>query len=204
MEISVHFKFGVMMKQWGLLGLIVVSTLCLRVEAHTDITVHQAYTMMHEDPNIIVVDGREESDYCGTLGHVPGAYNYPYNSGVFQNNYTDFNPNEPIMLICHSGTRSNNGSNFLDSKDFLLVYDILGGTSLWDNYYPTVGCIDNDKDGINDDLDNHPDAFNPTQAEIIWLGDFAGFANLWRMDGANGLIMEDLLNFCQHWLEATP
>ena len=192
------------MKQWGLLGLVVVSALCLPAEAHIDITVHQAYTMIQDDPNIIVIDVREESEYCGILGHVPGAYNYPYNSGVLQNNYTDFDPNEPIMLICHSGTRSNNAANFLDSKDFLLVYDILGGTSLWDNYYPTVGCVDNDKDGFNDDLDNHPDAFNPTQAEIIWLGDFAGFANLWQTGGAYGLTMEDLIIFCRHWLEVIP
>ena len=192
------------MNKWGYFGLLFLFALCLSVEVHIDVTVQQAYTMMQDDPNLIVVDVREESEYCGTLGHVSGAYNYPYNSNVLQNHYTVFDPNEPIMLICHSGTRSNNAANFLDSKDFLHVYDILGGTSTWDNYYLTVGCVDNDKDGLNDDLDNYPDVFNPTQADVVWLGDFAEFSTQWQMGGTNGLIMEDLISFCLHWLDATP
>ena len=192
------------MNKWGHIGLLVLFVCCLLAEAHDDVSVQQAFTMMQGDPNLIVVDVREESEYCGTLGHVPGAYNYPYNSNVLQNHYTVFDPNEPIMLICHSGTRSNNAANFLDLKDFLHVYDILGGTITWGNYYPTVGCVDNDKDGLNDDLDNSPDVFNPTQADVVWLGDFAEFSMQWQMDGTNGLIMEDLIIFCQHWLDAIP
>ena len=192
------------MNKWGYFGLLFLFALCLSAEAHIDVTVQQAYIMMQDDPNLIVVDVREESEYCGTLGHVAGAYNYPYNSNVLQNYYTDFDPNEPIMLICHSGTRSNNAANFLDSKDFLHVYDILGGTITWDNYYPTVGCVDNDKDGLNDDLDNYPDVFNPTQANMVWLGDFAELAARWQIQGANGLTMEDLSSFCQHWLDPIP
>ncbi len=191
------------MNKWGSFALLVLFSLCLSAEAHIDVTVQQAYTLIQNDPNLIVVDVRRESEYCGTLGHVPGALNYPYTDGVLHN-YTDFDPNEPIMLICHSGSRSNGAADFLDSKDFFPVYDILGGTSTWDNFYPTVGCVDNDKDGLNDDLDNYPDVFNPTQAHIVWMGDFALFSKQWQMGGSNGLTMEDLTNFCQHWLDAIP
>lgn len=192
------------MNKWVYLGVLFISIVCVPANAHTNISVQQAYTMMQNDPNLVVVDVREESEYCGSLGHVPGAYNYPYNSNVLQNNYTDFNPNEPIMVICHSGSRSNNAANYLDSKGFSQVYDILGGTITWDNYYPTVGCVDSDKDEFNDDLDNHPDAFNPTQADMVWLGDFAEFSARWQMSGADGLIMEDLISFCLYWLDSAP
>ena len=45
--------------------------------------------MMQDDSDLIVADVREESEYCGVLGHVSGACSYPCNSSVRQNTYTD-------------------------------------------------------------------------------------------------------------------
>ena len=140
------------MNKCGCLGLLVFFASPLLAKAHTDITVQQAYAMMQNDPNIIVVDVREESEYCGKLGHVSGSDNYPYISGVFQKRHTDFGPNKSIILICHSGNRSNKAAKLLDSKGFLKVYDVRGGTKAWHKDYPTVGCDDDDKEGQNDDL----------------------------------------------------
>ena len=120
-------------------------------KAHTDITVQQAYAMLQNDPNIIVVDVREESEYCGKLGHVEGADNYPYMSGVFQKRYTELDPDKPVLLICHSGNRSNKAAKLLDSKGFLKVYDVRGGMKAWHKDYPAVGCDDDDKDKDKDD-----------------------------------------------------
>jgi hypothetical protein len=36
-----------------------------------------------------------------------------------------------------------------------------GGMSAWE--WETVGCIDSEGDGVNDDLDNCPDHHNPGQ-----------------------------------------
>ena len=140
------------MNKWSCLGLLVFFASPLLAKAHTDITIQQAYAMMQNDPNIIVVDVREESEYCGKLGHVSGSDNYPYISGVFQKRHTDLDPNESIILICHSGNRSNKAAKLLDSKVFLKVYDVRGGMKAWHKDYPTVGCDDDDKERPNDDL----------------------------------------------------
>jgi rhodanese-related sulfurtransferase len=140
------------MNKWRCLGLLVFFALPLLAEVHTDITIQQAYAMMQNDPNIIVLDVREESEYCGKLGHVAGSDNYPYISGVFQKRYTDFDSNKSIILICRSGNRSNKAAKLLDSKGFLKVYDVRGGIKAWHKDYPTVGCDDDDKEGLNDDL----------------------------------------------------
>ena len=142
------------MNKWKYVGMFVFFALPLLAKAHTDITVQQAYTMLQEDPNIIVVDVREESEYCGKLGHVEDAENYPYTSGVFQKRYTDFDPNKSIILICHSGNRSNKAAKLLDSKGFFKVYDVRGGMKAWHKDYPAVGCDDDDKEGLNDDLNS--------------------------------------------------
>ncbi|MHC4962991.1 MAG: rhodanese-like domain-containing protein [Planctomycetota bacterium] len=141
-----------MMNKWKYVGMFVFFALPLLAEAHTDITVQQAHAMIQNDPNIIVIDVREESEYCGKLGHLSGSDNYPYISGVFQKRYTDFGPNKSIILICHSGNRSNKAGKLLDSKGFLKVYDVRGGMKAWHKDYPTVGCDDDDKEGPNNDL----------------------------------------------------
>lgn len=137
------------------------------VLAHTDVNVPDANNMISSNSNVIIVDVREYSEYCGVLGHIPGAYNYPWNSGVLQNSYEDLLPDDEILVVCYSGGRSNLAANFLDSKGYLYVYDILGGTSGWKNTYgyTTVSCVDSDGDGFNDDLDNCPGVYNPLQTD---------------------------------------
>ena len=135
--------------------------------AHTDINVPDANDMISSNSNLLIVDVREHSEYCGELGHIPGAYNYPWSSGVFNNSYEDLLPQNEILLVCKSGGRSNSAANFLDSKGYLYVYDMLGGTVAWKNTYgyKTVDCVDSDGDGFNNDLDNCPNVYNPDQAD---------------------------------------
>ena len=142
------------MDKWKYVGLFVFFALPMWAKAHTDITVQQAYTMLQEDPNIIVVDVREESEYCGKLGHVASSDNYPYTSGVFQKRYTDFDADKPILLICRSGNRSNKAAKLLDSKGFLKVYDVRGGMKAWHKDYPTVGCDEDAEKEPDDDSDS--------------------------------------------------
>ena len=139
-----------MMNKWKYVGMFVFFALPLLAEAHTDITVQQAYTMLQNDPNIIVVDVREESEYCGKLGHVEGADNYPYTSGGFQKRCTDFDADKPILLICRSGSRSNKAAKLLGSKGFLKVYDVRGGMKAWHKDYPTTGCDEDDGEEPDD------------------------------------------------------
>ena len=138
---------------------------CTSVWAHTDVSVSQALDMVNTNPQLIVVDVREEgSEYCGPLGHIPGALNYPWSSGVLEDRYDELPIDGEILVVCHSGGRSNSAANFLDAQGFTSIYDMNGGMSSWTG--ETVGCVDSDNDGLNDDLDNCPDDNNPDQEDV--------------------------------------
>jgi len=178
---------------------------CASSFAHTDINIPDANAMLNSDPNIIVIDVREADDYCTEYGgHVPGALNYPWNSDYFETYYTDFDVNDILYLICKSGSRSNSAANFLDGEGYNYVYDILGGTSDWyyDYSYDTVGCVDSDEDGINDDLDNCPSVYNPAQADFD--GDRIGNccdANFPLLDGYDPVDFFDVAILAVNWLD---
>ena len=116
------------------------------VWAHTDVSVEDAQVMVNTNPQLIVVDVREEgSEYCGSFGHIPGALNYPWSSGVLEDRYDELPIDGEILVVCHSGGRSNTAANFLDSQGFTNIYDMMGGMSAWVNEgYDTVGCCYSD------------------------------------------------------------
>jgi rhodanese-related sulfurtransferase len=205
-----------------------------QVLAHTDIFIPDANEMISSNDDLIVIDVREPDEYCGSLGHVAGAYNYPWTSDVLENSYEDFSLDDIILVICNSGGRSNSAANFLDSKGYLHVYDIVGGTSGWKNTYgyTTVGCVDTDGDGFNDDLDNCPDIHNLLQTDSdddgignacdndcpdldgsspVNLLDFAALALNWQLSGQDipgDLNMDEIVDpndlsiFCLYWLSS--
>jgi rhodanese-related sulfurtransferase len=130
--------------------------------AHTDISVVDANDLMSSTSSLIIVDVREDSEYCGELGHIPGAYSYPWNSGVFQDSYKDYSHDAKLLIVCRSGYRSNAAAKFLDSKGYLHVYDMLGGTIAWKKThgYKTVGCVDSEQPPIQENLTSEPKASN--------------------------------------------
>jgi len=132
--------------------------------AHTDVTPEEARDMIDTKDDLIVVDVREkDSEYCNDEGHIPGALNYPWVSGVLEANYEELPLDGEILVVCHSGVRSNLAAEFLDSKGFLYIFDMEGGMAAWE--WDTVSCVDSDNDGVNDDLDNCPNEYNPNQED---------------------------------------
>ncbi len=140
--------------------------------AHTDSTPLEAKDMIAANDQLTVIDVRELNEYCGVDGHIPGALNYPLIAGVLEAGYGDFAIDDAILVVCHSGFRSNQAAEFLDAKGYLNIYDMTGGMSYWE--WETVGCVDSDGDGLNDDLDNCPEHYNPNQEDKNQngLGDF--------------------------------
>ncbi len=165
----------------SLFCLIFVSSVGFSTSAgvHTDVTPQEAKNMIDTNEQLIVVDVREEeSEYCDEdptpptpPGHIPGALNYPWTSGVFQERYQELPLDGEILLVCHSGNRSNQAAEFLDSKGYKYVYDMVGGMKAWE--WDTVLCLDKDNDGVNDALDNCPEVPNPKQedTDLDGLGD---------------------------------
>ena len=119
--------------------------------------------MIDSKDQLIVIDVREPSEYCGITGHIPGALNYPWYSYGLRQRYEELPRDGEILVYCHSGNRSNQAADFLDDNGFLHIYDMNSGILAWQ--WDKVGCVDSDGDGINDDLDNCPNNFNPSQAD---------------------------------------
>ena len=119
---------------------LVISNPC--VFAHTDVTLQQAKDLIDSTGDLIVIDVRETYEYCDEDGHIPGALNYPWNSGVLRTQYEELPTDVPILVVCRSGGRSNQAANFLDSKGFPEVYDMLRGMSSW--IWETEPCVDPD------------------------------------------------------------
>lgn len=98
--------------------------------------------MINSNPQLIVVDVREQSEYCSTTatppGHIPGARLYPWNSQVLHNRYEELPAGAPILVVCGVGGRSALASQFLCSNGLTAVYNMTGGMSVWTG--ATVGC----------------------------------------------------------------
>jgi glyoxylase-like metal-dependent hydrolase (beta-lactamase superfamily II)/rhodanese-related sulfurtransferase len=75
----------------------------------------------------IVIDVRESWEFA--QGHVPQARLIPL--GEFAQHLNEFDPAQPIALICASGGRSQSAAALLGQKGFETVYNVLGGTLTW-------------------------------------------------------------------------
>ena len=167
--------------------------------AHTDVTPQDANDMIDANDQLIVLDVREVSEYCNPPGHIPGALNYPWSSGVLLERYEELPQDREILVVCRSGGRSNQAANFLDSQGFLYVYDMLGGMLAWE--WETVVCVDSDGDSVNDDLDNCPNDYNPSQTDSD--GDGVGNAcdlDCPNLDGLNPVNFIDFSILADNWL----
>jgi len=148
-------------------ALVESSSTTTSVMCYSDVTPEQAKNMIDTNEQLIVVDVREESEYCNAAatppGHIPGALNYPWNSGVLQARYSELPIDSDIVVVCGVGGRSKKAAQFLCSQGYNSVYNMTGGMSAWQ--WETIVCIDSDGDGINDDLDNCPNINNPDQKD---------------------------------------
>ena len=104
---------------------------------HSHISAQEAKTFMDTNPEVIILDVREEFEYCGDK-HIPRAVNYPWNSGVLIEKYNELPIDKDILVVCRSGRRSHRASNFLDSKGFSSIIEIEGGMYQW--MWDKVNC----------------------------------------------------------------
>lgn len=142
--------------------LLIVSNPC--AWAHTDVTAEQARELIASTNDLIVVDVREPYEYCDATGHIPGALNYPWSSGVLEARHEELPVDGPVLVVCRSGGRSNQAANFLDSKGFSTVYDMMGGMNAWQ--WETAPCKYTGGSGTPDDPYQIA-----TAADLIALGE---------------------------------
>jgi len=99
--------------------------------------------MMDTNPNLLLVDVREESEYCDDE-YIPGALLYPWFAGVLQDRYDELPADRAILVVCRSGGRSGMASDFLCARGFTTVYNMTGGMLAWQG--ETVGCCYSDQE----------------------------------------------------------
>lgn len=75
----------------------------------------------------VVIDVRESWEYA--QGHIPGAR--LISLGEFAQRTGEFDPKQPIAIICASGSRSQSAAALLGQKGFDTVYNVIGGTYNW-------------------------------------------------------------------------
>jgi len=139
-------------------------------QCYAEVSPAEAQGLIDTRASLIVIDVREPSEYCDPVGaaslppgHIPGAINLPWSSGVLAQRYTDLSAGDDILVICKGGGRGAAASAFLCARGFTSVKNVAGGMLAWEG--ETVLCIDGDGDGISDDADNCPFHANPDQAD---------------------------------------
>ncbi|HEX9912703.1 MAG TPA: rhodanese-like domain-containing protein [candidate division Zixibacteria bacterium] len=105
----------------------------VRLPQYKNISTDSVKNWIESGANLVMLDVRELYEF-ESYGRIPDAINLPWNSGVLDTAYTRFSLDDTIIVVCHSGNRSVQASNFLDGKGFQNVYNMLGGMNAW--HYP--------------------------------------------------------------------
>ena len=93
------------------------------------ITPQEAKTMMEEQPEAVVLDVREESEYL--QGHVPGAVLLPVGTITAETAAKAIPAQDTTVLVyCRSGNRSKTASKALAELGYSAVYEF-GGIMSW-------------------------------------------------------------------------
>jgi hydroxyacylglutathione hydrolase len=99
------------------------------------ITVHDLATMREEQPDLVVVDVREPSEWDD--GHIAGAINVPMGQAIERRN--EIPASRPKAVLCAGGLRSSSVISALLRSGISGWYNVAGGMREWSKAgYPTV------------------------------------------------------------------
>jgi len=137
-------------------------------DIHSDVTAEEADALILNDPYLYIMDVREPEEFCGADGHIPDAENYPWESGVLEQHYTDFPEGSAVLLVSSDGYLSHTAALFLEDKG-RYVYDMTGGMEEW--IWETELCQTSEPDDSEelpddpDDSDIPDDSDQPSEPE---------------------------------------
>ncbi|HEY7848779.1 MAG TPA: rhodanese-like domain-containing protein [Ktedonobacterales bacterium] len=93
-----------------------------------DVTVREALAKLEASDDALLVDVRELSEYQEV--RAPGAHLLPLSE--FTQRYTELPHERALMLICHSGYRSLQATNFLLRHGYPRAANVIGGMEEWE------------------------------------------------------------------------
>jgi rhodanese-related sulfurtransferase len=103
------------------------------IENITPITASKLIEKHRNDSNFIILDVRTREEF--TEEHIQGAENLDYYSRDFREQLEKMDKEKKYLIYCASGGRGNKAMEMMEELDFLEVYNIEGGFTLW--------CINN-------------------------------------------------------------
>jgi hydroxyacylglutathione hydrolase len=92
-----------------------------------DIQPKELHKLLNEGARPVVLDVREEWEY--RTGHINGAKLIPL--GDLSNRLSELDPEQPVAVICQTGSRSQSAAALLAQKGFKKIYNVMGGMSAW-------------------------------------------------------------------------
>lgn len=72
-----------------------------------------------------LIDVRTPEEY--QKGHIENAVNIDFLADGFDQEFDDFNKDEPLYIYCRSGNRSAKAAKILSEMGFETIYDLKGG-----------------------------------------------------------------------------
>jgi len=87
--------------------------------------------MLTRQPRPLVIDVREETEFRGELGHVPGAILVPLRTLAGRASEFEADKDQRIVVVCRSGVRSSTAAAILTSLGFEDVSNLKGGMLAW-------------------------------------------------------------------------
>ena len=76
-----------------------------------------------------IIDVRTQSEFAH--GHIPNSINLDFYDSNFITEINKLSKNEPTLIYCHSGNRSQKTAVIMDSLGFNKIYDLKDGYSIW-------------------------------------------------------------------------
>ncbi len=118
----------VMILMWFfLLGMIIYSFL----KSTYDISPQQAVLLMSHEPDTVVVDVREDSEYQS--GHIKDSIHIPLSKLKSRVSELDKYKDKNIIVSCRSGSRSGRACGVMKKNGFDKVHNLRGGVLAWEN-----------------------------------------------------------------------
>ena len=100
---------------------------------HSSISVTQADSVItahiDSDHPFIIIDLRTEGEYAG--GFIEGAINYNYYGAGFDDTLAKLDKSKEYLIYCASGGRSGGAFSKMETLEFEMVYNMLGGANAW-------------------------------------------------------------------------
>jgi len=78
-----------------------------------------------------IIDVREESEFSGELGHIPGSTLIPLKRVQYEIENQASDKHDPIVIVCRSGVRSTTAAALLTGMGYTRVSNLRGGMLAW-------------------------------------------------------------------------